>query len=332
MATAALSIGVTNRFHIVGAGRSAKGAPCISLWDENGNGAELWKGAEPCVSDAADIVALSPKRLLCLLPGHGIVEIDGRRSTIRWRADALDTFPARMFTLDGEPVALFRSDAGETSFSAVNRDSGKSGKALFGASIAGPRLVPGQAVSLALLGDKGRMVVAVDDCARGFCLYRRDGNDWTAIIQDGAARYAFNAAVQGGCWWGDKAVMAVGLSPVERQRMLGFSAPGELLLADPEGDIQILCGEGRTSQHGFMSPLIGAAHQAAWAQGTFTHLAAAEDTLIAALRRDSGGAEIYAFTKDGQSEQLSELDGAVCGVFRNRNEFIIAVAEAPPDR
>lgn len=77
-----------------------------------------------------------------------------------------------------------------------------------------------------------------------------------------------------------------------------------------------------------MSPLIGAAHKAAWGQGTFTHLAVAEDTLIAALRRDGGGAEIYAFTKDGLSELLGEVDGAVCGVFRKKDGLIIAVTQA----
>ncbi len=326
-AAAMLSVGLTSRLHIASVGRDAEGVACISLWDLKGAATELWKGAEPNEGCAADIIALSKRRLICLLPGQGVLEIDGRRSTTRWRADASDLLPARVFAVDGKPVAVFQNAAGETSFSAINDDSADLDKPLFAPPIAGPILETGQAVSLLLPDSAGRMVVAIDDRSRGFQLYRQGEDRWMTIARDGAARYAFNSVVRDGYWWGDKLALAVGLSSIERRRMLGFSSPGEILTVDVDGHVQILCGEARPSENGFMTPLIGAAKVAAWAQGAFTHLAANEDTLIAALTRDDGGAEIHSFTTNNDSEQLGAFDGVVCGVFCNENEFIVAVSE-----
>lgn len=325
-ATALVAAGRKGHTRAVSVGPAADGAMGISLW-EDGAGTYLWKETAALDKAGAYLVASAPQKLLCFLPGHGIFEVDGKRLGVRMFADASVALPERVFAVGDPPVSVFAGENGGWLFAAVMIDAPGADGRLFGPAIEGPMLEPRQALSLAAFDDRGRLLVAADDAELGFQLWRREQNGWSLLVKDGAARRAFNPALHDACFWGGSLTLSAGLSSVERRRLFGLSLPGEILLLEQSGRVQIVCGEMRPSENGLLAPLIGAKSAAARETGTFDHLAASEDLLVAALQRHDGSAAIYGFTNDFRTLAFGEFRGTVHGLFLRDSVITAIVAD-----
>ena len=169
----------------------------------------------------------------------------------------------------------------------------------------GPKLDAGQTPSLAAHDAAGQLLLGVDDGARGFQLWRDDGDGWTPIAVPGAARHGMNAALLAALRWNGALMLAAGRGARARAGVPGLLVSGEVLRLDEaaDGDLSILTGELRTGPKRLMVPALPASHPLMLgriaAELDFTGLGVWEDALVLHLHDARRGTDrLYRLNPD----------------------------------
>ena len=169
----------------------------------------------------------------------------------------------------------------------------------------GPKLAPGQTLSLAVHDAAGRLLLGVDDGTRGFQLLRDEGDRFAPVAVPGAARHGMNAALLTAARWNGVLFLSAGRGTRARAEVPGLLVSGEVLRLDEAagGDLAILTGELRTGPTRLMVPALPASHPLMLgriaSQLDFTGLCPWEDALVLHLHDARRGTDqLYRLNPD----------------------------------
>ena len=248
------------------AGRDADaGLPVLAVL-RAGHGRRVWTGdgllRVDQTASAAQLAALPGGQALALITGGPLLAVSAGAKAVRPvplpRPVALLADPAAPGAL-----AVLRSKTGRISLARVpdGAHPETSGWDLRQADRRpGPKLDAGQTLSLVAQDHLGRLLLGVDDGARGFHLLREEGDLWIPVAVPGASRHGMNAALLAATRWNGALVLAAGRGARAASDVPGLLISGEVLRLDDSGDLTILTGELRTGPKRLMVPALPASH------------------------------------------------------------------------
>lgn len=272
------------------------------------------------VTGRADLVALGDGRALALIPGQALLHLDPLAESEAARAVPLKPgrtrLPDRMFATGEAVTGLWLRARCKTLLATLDPAGGRDRDS----ERAGPVLMPGQAVNLVLRDGAGRDVVVAEDRRTGLHVWRQDApGGWAHLSDDGAARHGLNAAAACGLLWGERVVLATASTAAVRHALPGMPLRGELIALDPDGRLQLLTGELRTSANGLMVPELSAAAVMTLGAGQIAHLGRdAAGRLILAMDRPDGEAVVFALAPDMTLTTLADTCDTVLGLVPDR--------------
>lgn len=276
----------------------------------------LTPGQRGKAAGRADLVATQDGRTLVLIPGQALLLLDPLSDDEAERTKRLKPRPARLpdrlFPTDGGVMGLWQRSGGKTLLATLDTNGMRDKSS----ERAGPTLASGQSVALILRDAASRDVIIAEDHRTGFQIWRQDGPDaWAHLVTDGVGRHGLNASVASGLLWGDRVVLATGSTPAVRQALQGMPLSGELIVLEPDGRVQLLTGELRTSPTGLLAPKLSAAAITTLDPGQFSHLAVddAGHLIVSVLRRD-GSSGLFAIAPDMTVTTLADPCDTILGL------------------